>query len=78
MNQNYYQQHNKNLHMITTLFSLSLPPPHLFFPSTLLQWDPSTLEKVEAEKLNLVFQPFEEDWELKIPIREDSRLVCLP
>ncbi|CAA3012707.1 3-hydroxyisobutyryl- hydrolase 5 [Olea europaea subsp. europaea] len=37
------------------------------------KWDPSTLEKVEAEKLNLVFQPFEEDWELKIPIREDSR-----
>ncbi|CAI9754936.1 unnamed protein product [Fraxinus pennsylvanica] len=37
------------------------------------EWEPSTLEKVEAEKLNLVFQPFEEDWELKIPIREDSR-----
>lgn len=37
------------------------------------KWEPSTLEKVEAEKLNLVFQPFEEDWELKIPIREDSR-----
>ncbi|KAL2483458.1 3-hydroxyisobutyryl-CoA hydrolase-like protein 5 [Forsythia ovata] len=37
------------------------------------KWEPSTLETVEAEKVNLVFQPFEEDWELKIPMREDSR-----
>ena len=38
-----------------------------------MQWDPSSLDKVEDEKLNLVFQPFEEDLELQIPEKEECR-----
>ncbi|KAL3508948.1 hypothetical protein ACH5RR_028349 [Cinchona calisaya] len=37
------------------------------------KWEPSTLDKLDDEKVNLVFQPFEEDLELKIPDREDCR-----
>ncbi|KAL0362540.1 UNVERIFIED_CONTAM: 3-hydroxyisobutyryl-CoA hydrolase-like protein 5 [Sesamum calycinum] len=37
------------------------------------EWDPPTLESVDAEKVNQVFQPFEQDFELKIPTGDDSR-----
>lgn len=30
-------------------------------------WDPSTLEKVEDDKINLVFEPFQDDLELQLP-----------
>ncbi|KAI5662108.1 hypothetical protein M9H77_21431 [Catharanthus roseus] len=37
------------------------------------KWDPSTLDEVEDEKVNLVFEPFQDDLELQIPEREDCR-----
>ncbi|KAK6157108.1 hypothetical protein DH2020_011356 [Rehmannia glutinosa] len=37
------------------------------------EWEPPTLEAVDAEKIDLVFQPFEEDLELKIPTGDDFR-----
>ncbi|CAI9089010.1 OLC1v1023495C1 [Oldenlandia corymbosa var. corymbosa] len=37
------------------------------------KWEPSTLEEVNDEKIDIVFQPFEEELELSIPEREDSR-----
>nr|GMC72669.1 3-hydroxyisobutyryl-CoA hydrolase-like protein 5 [Ipomoea batatas] len=37
------------------------------------KWDPSTLDKVDDEKVDTVFQPFEEELELKIPETEDHR-----
>lgn len=37
------------------------------------QWDPSSLDKVEDEKIDLVFQPFKEDLEVQIPEKEESR-----
>lgn len=40
----------------------------------LLQWDPPTLDKVDDEKVELVFQPFADDLELSIPEKEECRL----
>ncbi|KAG5569288.1 hypothetical protein H5410_059054 [Solanum commersonii] len=37
------------------------------------KWDPSTLENVEDEQVNLVFEPFEEDFELKVSENEQDR-----
>ncbi|KAL0443740.1 UNVERIFIED_CONTAM: 3-hydroxyisobutyryl-CoA hydrolase-like protein 5 [Sesamum latifolium] len=37
------------------------------------KWDPPTLESVDAEKVNQVFQPFEQAFELKIPTGDYSR-----
>ncbi|KAM3382669.1 3-hydroxyisobutyryl-CoA hydrolase-like protein 5 [Capsicum galapagoense] len=37
------------------------------------KWDPPTLEKVEDEQVNLVFEPFEEDLELKVSENEQCR-----
>ncbi|PHT72943.1 3-hydroxyisobutyryl-CoA hydrolase-like protein 5 [Capsicum annuum] len=37
------------------------------------KWDPPTLEKVEEEQVNLVFEPFEEDLELKVSENEQCR-----
>lgn len=37
------------------------------------QWDPSSLDKVEDEKIDLVFQPFKEDLEVQISEKEESR-----
>lgn len=37
------------------------------------KWDPPTLDKVNAEKVNLVFQPFREDLELQVPKKEEYR-----
>lgn len=37
------------------------------------KWDPPTLEKVEDERVNLVFDPFEEDFELKVSENEQYR-----
>ncbi|KAK3019913.1 hypothetical protein RJ639_003140 [Escallonia herrerae] len=37
------------------------------------KWNPSTLDKVEKETLDLVFQPFKEDLELNIPDKEEYR-----
>lgn len=37
------------------------------------QWDPLTLENVEDEQVNLVFEPFEEDSELKVSENEQDR-----
>ncbi|XP_057792337.1 3-hydroxyisobutyryl-CoA hydrolase-like protein 5 [Salvia miltiorrhiza] len=37
------------------------------------KWDPPTLDAVEAEKIEQVFQPFEEDLELKIPTGDEFR-----
>jgi len=41
----------------------------------LVQWEPPSLDKVEDEKLELIFQPFEQNLELHIPESEESRLV---
>ncbi|GMI66236.1 hypothetical protein like AT1G06550 [Hibiscus trionum] len=37
------------------------------------KWDPPALDQVDDEKIDLVFQPFTEDLELKIPEQEDCR-----
>lgn len=37
------------------------------------KWDPPTLEKVADERVNLVFEPFEEDLELKVSENEQYR-----
>ncbi|KAM3320690.1 3-hydroxyisobutyryl-CoA hydrolase-like protein 5 [Capsicum chacoense] len=37
------------------------------------KWDPPTLEKVEDEQVNLIFEPFEEDLELKVSENEQCR-----
>ncbi|KAL3638317.1 hypothetical protein CASFOL_017688 [Castilleja foliolosa] len=37
------------------------------------KWEPETLENVDAEKMKLVFQPFEQDLELNIPKGDDFR-----
>ncbi|KAL5573080.1 hypothetical protein UlMin_022677 [Ulmus minor] len=37
------------------------------------KWNPSSLDKVEDEKIDLVFQPFNEDLELHIPKKEECR-----
>ncbi|KAM4094900.1 hypothetical protein ACJW30_06G229500 [Castanea mollissima] len=37
------------------------------------KWDPPSLDKVEDEKVDLVFQPFKEDLEVQIPEKEESR-----
>ncbi|GMY08986.1 3-hydroxyisobutyryl-CoA hydrolase-like protein 5 isoform X1 [Fagus crenata] len=37
------------------------------------KWEPPSLDKVDEEKVDLVFQPFKEDLELQIPEREESR-----
>ncbi|XP_015061902.1 3-hydroxyisobutyryl-CoA hydrolase-like protein 5 [Solanum pennellii] len=37
------------------------------------KWDPSTLENVEDEQVNLVFEPFDEDFELKVSENEQDR-----
>ncbi|WVY92430.1 hypothetical protein V8G54_031518 [Vigna mungo] len=39
------------------------------------KWEPSSLDKVEDAKLDLIFQPFEQNLELHIPESEESRLV---
>ncbi|KAF7833496.1 3-hydroxyisobutyryl-CoA hydrolase-like protein 5 [Senna tora] len=38
------------------------------------KWDPPSLDKVDEGKLDLVFQPFEKDFELHIPEMEENRL----
>lgn len=38
-----------------------------------MQWDPPTLEKVEDDKVNEVFQPFREDLELQVPKNDEHR-----
>ncbi|KAL4361323.1 hypothetical protein GQ457_04G024280 [Hibiscus cannabinus] len=37
------------------------------------KWDPPALDQVDDEKIDLVFQPFTEDLELRIPEQEDCR-----
>lgn len=37
------------------------------------QWKPSCLHKVDDEKVSLMFKPFPEGLELKVPEREDNR-----
>ncbi|XP_030466751.2 3-hydroxyisobutyryl-CoA hydrolase-like protein 5 [Syzygium oleosum] len=37
------------------------------------KWDPVTLDKVEDDKIDLVFQPFPDDLELQIPEKEECR-----
>ncbi|KHG10034.1 hypothetical protein F383_15906 [Gossypium arboreum] len=37
------------------------------------KWDPPILDQVDDEKIDLVFQPFTEDLELKVPEQEDCR-----
>ncbi|XP_071691012.1 3-hydroxyisobutyryl-CoA hydrolase-like protein 5 [Rutidosis leptorrhynchoides] len=37
------------------------------------KWDPPTLGEVDSQKLDLIFQPFEEDFELKLPDNEENR-----
>ncbi|KAJ4975321.1 hypothetical protein NE237_000427 [Protea cynaroides] len=37
------------------------------------KWDPPTLNEVSSEKVDLVFQPFEEELELQIPAKEECR-----
>ncbi|GFQ05878.1 3-hydroxyisobutyryl-coa hydrolase-like protein 5 [Phtheirospermum japonicum] len=37
------------------------------------EWEPPTLETVDADKINLVFQPFKHELELNIPTGDDFR-----
>lgn len=37
------------------------------------KWDPPTLDKVGDDKIDLLFQPFQEDLELQIPEQEECR-----
>ncbi|PON89715.1 Enoyl-CoA hydratase/isomerase, HIBYL-CoA-H type [Trema orientale] len=37
------------------------------------KWDPPSLDKVDDKKVDLVFQPFKEDLELRIPEKEERR-----
>lgn len=37
------------------------------------KWDPPTLEKVNGDKVDIVFQPFKEELELQIPEKEECR-----
>lgn len=37
------------------------------------KWQPSALDAVDSQKLDLVFQPFEEDLELNIPEKGECR-----
>lgn len=37
------------------------------------KWEPSSLDKVDSEKLDLIFQPFEKNLELQIPESEEYR-----
>lgn len=37
------------------------------------KWDPPTLDKVNGEKVEIVFQPFKEELELQIPEKEECR-----
>lgn len=37
------------------------------------KWDPPTLDKVNSEKVDIVFQPFKEELELQIPEKEECR-----
>ncbi|KAL1143622.1 hypothetical protein V6Z11_A11G172300 [Gossypium hirsutum] len=37
------------------------------------KWDPPILDQVDDEKIDLVFRPFTEDLELKVPEQEDCR-----
>ncbi|RVW39546.1 3-hydroxyisobutyryl-CoA hydrolase-like protein 5 [Vitis vinifera] len=37
------------------------------------KWDPPTLDKVNGEKVDIVFQPFKEELELQIPEKEECR-----
>jgi len=42
-------------------------------PFLRFQWNPSTLDKVHDEQLDLIFKPFDEhDLELQIPISEEE------
>lgn len=43
----------------------------------LVQWDPTSLDKVDDEKLDLIFKPFDKELELQIPESEESRLVVV-
>ncbi|XP_010241288.1 PREDICTED: 3-hydroxyisobutyryl-CoA hydrolase-like protein 5 [Nelumbo nucifera] len=37
------------------------------------KWEPASLDKVESEKVDLVFKPFKDELELQIPTREECR-----
>ncbi|KAK4777448.1 hypothetical protein SAY87_017635 [Trapa incisa] len=37
------------------------------------KWEPSTLDKVEDEKLDIIFKPFAENLELQVPEKEECR-----
>ncbi|KAF3574228.1 hypothetical protein F2Q69_00058282 [Brassica cretica] len=37
------------------------------------KWSPATLDEVAEEKINLVFEPLEDDIELHIPETEENR-----
>ncbi|KAJ9685969.1 hypothetical protein PVL29_015045 [Vitis rotundifolia] len=37
------------------------------------KWDPPTLDKVNGEKVDIVFQPFKDELELQIPEKEECR-----
>jgi len=36
-------------------------------------WEPSSLDRVDNDKVNLIFQPFEPDMELQIPGKQECR-----
>lgn len=38
-----------------------------------MQWDPPSLEKVDDEKVNEVFQAYGKDLELQVPINDEQR-----
>lgn len=40
-----------------------------------MQWNPATLDEIDDEKINLVFNPLEDGIELYIPEREENRSV---
>ena len=61
--------------LVFPLFFCQVFPTVIIINETKLQWDPPSLDKVDDEKVDFVFQPFQEELELAIPEMEDCRYV---
>jgi len=60
---------------ILTKINYSFCLSFIIIKYNLVQWEPSSLDKVEDAKLDLILQPFEKNLELDIPESEERRLV---
>lgn len=61
--------------LFSRCFFVKVFPTVIIINETKLQWDPPSLDKVDDEKVDFVFQPFQEELELAIPEMEDCRYV---